>query len=88
MNHLHRADTVQARQIAAELRQLGDMTGDIVARVMACRTSGYTSLVLGDFAAARAYFEEGIALYDPSKATIVCGVVARGYADAASGAIM
>ena len=67
VNHLHRADTVQARQIAAELRQLGDMTGDIVARVMACRTIGYTSLVLGDFAAARAYFEEGIALYDPSK---------------------
>jgi hypothetical protein len=65
VNHLHRADTVQARQIAAELRQLGDMTGDIVARVMACRTSGYTSL--GDFAAARAYIEEGIALYDPSK---------------------
>jgi predicted ATPase len=66
MHHLFRGNLKQALQLAAELRQLGDMRDDVVTRVMACRATGITLLYSGDFAAAREYLERGLALYDPA----------------------
>jgi predicted ATPase len=60
-----RADLERAQRLAGEMRQLGDIQDDTVARVMGCWSSGFTSLHLGDFAAARAHLERGLALFDP-----------------------
>jgi predicted ATPase len=60
-----RADLERAQRLAGEMRQLGDIQDDTVARVMGCWSSGFTCLHLGDFAAARAHLERGLALFDP-----------------------
>jgi class 3 adenylate cyclase/predicted ATPase len=60
-----RADLDRAQRIAGEMRQLGDVQDDSVARVMGCWSSGFTCLHLGDFAVARAHLERGLALFDP-----------------------
>jgi len=66
LNDALRADLGRAEQLAAEMRQLGEMQDDVVTRVVAYRVSGYACLHLGDFVAARAYLERGLALYDPA----------------------
>ena len=67
VNRQTAADLERAQQFAAEMLQLGEVHNDVVARVVGYRASGATSLDLGDFPAARAYLEQGLALYDPTQ---------------------
>jgi class 3 adenylate cyclase/tetratricopeptide (TPR) repeat protein len=64
--HWARAELRRARQLSDELRTLGEDSGDILTRVMACDANGYAPFQFGEFAASRAYFERGLALYDPT----------------------
>jgi tetratricopeptide (TPR) repeat protein len=66
MDHWARADLKRARRLAAELRELGDTAGDVPMQVLGCTASGIVCLFLGEFTAARAYVEKGLALYDPA----------------------
>jgi class 3 adenylate cyclase/tetratricopeptide (TPR) repeat protein len=59
-----RADLERAQRLASEMRQLGETRDDFATRATAFRASGFTCAFLGDFAAARDYFERGLALYD------------------------
>jgi len=65
-DHWARADLKQARQLAAELRELGDAAGDILMQVLGCDAGGTARFHLGEFTAGRAQLEEGLALYDPA----------------------
>jgi class 3 adenylate cyclase/tetratricopeptide (TPR) repeat protein len=65
-DHWARADLQQARRLAAELRELGDTTGDVLMQVMGCQTSGSTCFHVGEFTAGWAHLEKGLALYDPA----------------------
>ena len=65
--HYSISDLKLTQQFAAEIRQFSEARDDPVARVMACRASGLAHLYLGDFIAADAYLEEGLALYDPAQ---------------------
>ena len=64
--HVSRADLSRARQLSAEMRDKGDSSGDVPTRVLAYDASAYTCYYLGEFTAARAYVEQGLALYDPA----------------------
>jgi hypothetical protein len=64
--HTFRADLERARQLAAELRELGDATGDVAARIIGYHMGGFIHCELGDFTGARGYFEAGLAQYDPA----------------------
>jgi class 3 adenylate cyclase len=64
--HSCRAELEQARQLAAELRDLGETDGDGPTQVLSCDASGFACLILGEFATGRAYLEKGLALYDPA----------------------
>src|SRR5690242_20940 len=61
-----RADHQRARRLAAEMRDLGETSGDVVTRVMAFSAGAFTCNSLGEFAAARTCAENGLALYDPA----------------------
>jgi len=63
--HLNHDDMERAQELAADIRQLGEIQDDIVARVAGCRASGTTCMYIGDFARAREYLEQGLSLYDP-----------------------
>jgi predicted ATPase len=64
--HWARADLKRARQLAEEIVGLGEESGDLATRVMGSYASGLTCFQVGEFTAARAYFEESIALFDPT----------------------
>ena len=66
------ADLIQAHKLAAEIRHFSEAQDNTVARVMSCRASGLTHLMLGDFAVARAYLEQGLSLYDTAEQSSVC----------------
>jgi len=66
MNRWARADLKRARRLAAELRDLGDTTGDVLMQVMGGDANGWVCFHLGEFTAARAYAEKSLALYDPA----------------------
>jgi hypothetical protein len=66
VSHATQADLGRAGQLAAELRELGETGGDVHTQVMGCAASGFTYLLVGEFAAGRAYMEKGLALYDPA----------------------
>ena len=51
--HLNRDDMERAQELAADIRQLGEIQDDIVARVAGCRASATTCMYIGDFAGAR-----------------------------------
>src|SRR5262249_4395179 len=55
-----------ARQLATEMRELGETGGDVPTRVLGCDASGLTCTELGEFAPARRYLEQGLALFDPA----------------------
>jgi predicted ATPase len=55
----------RARQLAAEMRDLGESSGDAPTRVIGYDCCTYTCNSLGEFTAARAYSEKSLALYDP-----------------------
>src|SRR5262249_30478551 len=61
------ADLQRARRLATEIRELGDVTGDVVVQVWSCYSDGLVCLWLGEFAAGRAHFEKALALYDPAQ---------------------
>jgi predicted ATPase len=61
-----RADLKRARRLAAELRELGNTTGDVPMQVMGCEADGHLSFLLGEFIASRSCLEKGLALYDPA----------------------
>jgi class 3 adenylate cyclase/predicted ATPase len=65
INHAMRGEMDRAQQLASEIRQLGGDRGDRFADLMGRWSGGFTSLHLGDFADARFYLEDGIALFDP-----------------------
>ena len=62
----HRADLRGALQLAAELRDLGEVRGDVAARMMGYRETGVTCFSLGAFTAGQAYLDQSLALYDPA----------------------
>jgi len=68
-DHWARADLKRARQLAAELRELGDAADDVPTQVLGCEASGLTCFHLGEFATGWAYLENGLALYDPAHRT-------------------
>jgi len=63
-NHWARADLKTARRLAAELRELGDTTGDVLMQVLGCDAGGHACFNLGEFTAGRAYLGKALALYD------------------------
>ena len=65
MHYLLRAELILARRSAAELQQLGKAQDDTSLKFVACRWGGVTDLYLGEFTAARAELEHGLALFDP-----------------------
>ncbi len=64
--HACGADLDRARPLAAEIRDLGETSGDIPTRVMGYDACAYTCSSLGEFPAARKYVEKSLALYDPA----------------------
>jgi len=65
IHYLLRAELRLARRSAAELQQLGKAQDDTSLKFVACRWGGVTDLYLGEFTAARAELEHGLALFDP-----------------------
>jgi class 3 adenylate cyclase/tetratricopeptide (TPR) repeat protein len=65
-NDACRADHARARRLAAEMASLGEASGDVATRVMGYSACAFTCFSLGEFAVARAYAENGLALYDPA----------------------
>jgi predicted ATPase len=63
-DHWARADLKGARRLAAELRELGDSTGDVPMQVIGYDASGFACFHLGEFIEGRAYLEEALGLYD------------------------
>jgi predicted ATPase len=51
MDHWGRADLRRAQRIAAEMRELGDATGDVPMQVLGCDDGGFACFALGEFAA-------------------------------------
>jgi hypothetical protein len=64
--HWARADLKRARRLAAELRELGEATGDALMQVMGCHAAAMVCFHLGDFTSGRPYLEKSLALYDPA----------------------
>jgi hypothetical protein len=62
-----RADLQRAQQLATEIRELGEATGDVVVQVVGCQSAGAICFTFGEFPAGRAYLEKGLALYDPAQ---------------------
>ncbi len=65
--HAHNNEARSMRQLAADLRRLGETQDDNVTRYIGCWASWWPCLVLGDFVGAEIYFKEGFALYDSAK---------------------
>jgi predicted ATPase len=63
--HVCRADLALARQLAAEIHELGEARSDVPIQVLGCDASGLTYTQLGEFIQARTHLEHGLALYDP-----------------------
>jgi class 3 adenylate cyclase len=51
--HVNRPDFNRARQLAAEMRRLGEDSGDVAARMLSRQASNYMGFLLGDFTVAR-----------------------------------
>jgi tetratricopeptide (TPR) repeat protein len=64
--HTSLADLNRAWQRAAELRGLGETTGDVPTRVLGNDSCAYACIYLGKLIAARAYADQALALYDPA----------------------
>lgn len=54
-----------ARELAAEMTRRGEDTSDAAVTLMGHRLSGATCFQLGEFSAARAHLEKGLAQFDP-----------------------
>src|SRR5262249_27564947 len=65
--HIVRAELVTTRELGEQLLNLAQNQQDRALLVEAHQTLGLSLLYLGDLAAARKHFEQGIALYDPQQ---------------------
>jgi tetratricopeptide (TPR) repeat protein len=65
-NHATGANHERARQLAAEMRDLGEISQDVATRVMGYDALAFTRSCLGEFTAARGYADNAVALYDPA----------------------
>jgi tetratricopeptide (TPR) repeat protein len=74
--HVMRGDLSQGREIAAEMRRLGDETGGVGARVLGYHLNGYACLHLGEFTVAREDLEQGLALFEPTDRPFYAEVLA------------
>jgi tetratricopeptide (TPR) repeat protein len=70
------ADLIEARKLAAEIRHFSEVQDNTIVRVMSCRASGLTHLMLGDFAIARDYLEQGLSLYDAAEQSSYASIYA------------
>jgi tetratricopeptide (TPR) repeat protein len=61
-----RGDLVRARQLAAEIRDLGESGGDAATQIIGYHLSGLIYLEQGEFTAARPYLEAGVGQFDPA----------------------
>jgi tetratricopeptide (TPR) repeat protein len=57
----------RAQLLAAEMRELGEATGNVLAQVRACHVDAFTCFYRGEFAEGRAQFQKGLVLYDPAQ---------------------
>jgi tetratricopeptide (TPR) repeat protein len=64
--HWARAELRRARQLAEEMVGLGEDSGDLPTRALACNAGALACFQTGEFTAGRAYAEKGLALYDPA----------------------
>jgi tetratricopeptide (TPR) repeat protein len=64
--HLFRADLERARQLVAEIRNLGESGGDAAAQIIGYSLIGFIHLEQGEFTAARAYLKAGLVQFDPA----------------------
>jgi hypothetical protein len=60
------ADLNQVRRIAAELRELGNVTCGALTQVLGCHAGGWVCLLSEEFTTAWAYPKKAFALYDPA----------------------
>ena len=65
-DHWARADWRRQRHFADEIIDLGEVSGDVLTRVMGCDAGGLACFQLGEFTAGRGYLEKALALYDPA----------------------
>jgi predicted ATPase len=65
--HFIRAEYHPARELGEELLRLGQECGDKAAQIMGGHQLGVALFSLGEFALARAQFEEMLALYEPEQ---------------------
>jgi predicted ATPase len=65
--HFNRSDMKRAKELAADIRQIGESHDDIVARVAGCRANGSTYTFAGNFADAHAHLKRGLSLYHPAQ---------------------
>ena len=75
VNSYTRAELDRAEQFATEILNLGELTDDVVTRVVGYRATGGTSLFRGDFPIARSSLEQGLKLYDPSQRVQYGGLI-------------
>ena len=70
------ADLIQAHKLAAEIQHFSEVQDNAVVRVMSCRASGLTHLMIGDLAVARTYLEQGLSLYDTRQQSLYASIYA------------
>jgi hypothetical protein len=64
--HAFRGDLRGEPSRPLQVRDLGESGGDAVTQIIGCQISGFIYLEQGDFTAARAYNEAGLAQFDPA----------------------
>jgi predicted ATPase/class 3 adenylate cyclase len=70
------SDLNEARKLAAEIQHFSEVQHNAVVNMMSCRASALTHLMLGDFALARAYLEQGLSLYDAAQQSSYASIYA------------
>ncbi len=65
-HHLSRGDIGQARELAAQIRHIGEVHNDCDARLVGWYASGVANFFMGEFASARGHLEKGLGLLDPA----------------------
>jgi predicted ATPase len=70
------ADLNGARELVAEMRALGEESGDVAVRILSHQASNFTCFALGEFAVAQEHLQQGLALFDPSDRPFYAEVLA------------
>jgi class 3 adenylate cyclase/tetratricopeptide (TPR) repeat protein len=66
LDHFARGDLKGMKRVAAEMRELGEATGDVVVQVIGYDAEAFACFNLGLFSGGRAYAEKALVLYDPA----------------------